>query len=436
MAEPAKPPSVPGGPLLGCIADDVTGATDLALNLVQGGLRVVQWLESADVESLRRSEADAVVLALKSRSIDPEQAISISLAALRSLRAAGCARFYFKYCSTFDSTDRGNIGPVAEAMLGQLGGEQTIFCPAFPTAGRTVYAGHLFVGDRLLHESGMQDHPLNPMIDSCLPRVLERQVTGTVDLVHYRDVSRGPEAITARLQELAERDCSWVIVDTLDDTHLRAIAQACAGYPLLTGSSALARFLAAAYRDYGMVASSRNEPPLPNVPGRSAILSGSCSPATVAQVADHQKRGPARGVDIMKLMQEPEIEWQRIVDWISRKRADEVVLIYSTALPAQVADVQQRYGREAVAGAVEQLFARLSRTLVDDFSVRRLIVAGGETSAAVASALGVRALRIGPAIAPGVPWTESLSPRSLALAFKSGNFGGDDFFHTALEMLS
>lgn len=422
-------------PLLGCVADDVTGATDLALSLTQGGMRVVQWLGVPGTGEAAGPEADAVVVALKSRSVPAPEAVRVSLAAWESLRSAGCRRFYFKYCSTFDSTDAGNIGPVAEALLDALGAAQTVFCPAFPEAGRTVYAGHLFVHGALLNESGMQDHPLNPMRDPDLVRVLGRQTGGEVGLLGYHDVATGPAAITGRLDALRRGGRPLAVTDALDEGHLRNLAAACADMPLVTGGSGLTRFLPAAYRERGLLGGEPHEAELPTAAGRAAVLSGSCSRATQGQVERFAARAPVWRVDIGTLMQDPDGARRAVFAWASEQPTDRPVLVTSTAGPAAVAAAQGQFGREQVAAAVESFHAHVARALVDELGVRRLVVAGGETSSAVAAGLGVRALRIGPAIAPGVPWTESVGGPKLALAFKSGNFGGDDFFRDALGML-
>ncbi len=422
-------------PILGCIADDVTGATDLALNLVQGGMRVVQWLRPPSELEPGDLDADAIVVALKTRSVAPDVAIQQSLSALTALRKSGCQRFYFKYCSTFDSTDTGNIGPVAEALLQELNSPQSIFCPAFPAAGRTVYSGQLFVNGRPLHESGMQHHPLNPMRDSDLVRVLGRQARKTVGLIDYHVTSKGPQAIKDKLTQTSNDDESLIIVDALDEQSLNNIAIACADMPLVTGGSGLARFLPEAYRSRGLLSSSPTQPSTKLASGRTAILSGSCSQATRHQIGLQKERSPSMGIDVVELMQFPELMRQSIVSWVDEQPREEPVMIYSTDTPANVSNLQNRFGQTEVANQVEALLAGVAKSLVNELGVTRLIVAGGETSSAVANALGVKAIRIGPEIAPGVPWTESLDDDRLAFAFKSGNFGGDNFFQDALEML-
>ncbi len=417
--------------LLGCIADDVTGATDLAINLVQGGMRVIQWLAISDPDELAAQPADAIVVALKTRSIDLEAAIARSLNALRVLRDCGCRRFFFKYCSTFDSTEKGNIGPVAEAIMHELQVDQTIFCPAFPRNGRTVYRGHLFVGDRLLNESGMENHPLNPMHDADLVRVLARQAQGQVGLLGYNQICVDAEKAKAGLSKIAE---PLVITDCCDDVHLQTIAAAVGNLPLVTGGSGVARYLPDAYRELELLTAHDYVPTLPQAKGRSVVLSGSCSVATNRQVDRMRQSCPSWKIDVGALAQGSD-ELSRVVEWATTSDTTRPLLIYSTTTPEIVAKLQEELGRDKVATLIEEFHAAVACRLVEDADVRRLIVAGGETAGAVVQGLGVRALRIGPEICAGVPWTETLGEPSLALALKSGNFGDDDFFQRAVEML-
>ena len=424
-------------PVLGCIADDVTGATDLAINLVQGGLRVVQILDVPDAEVLAKAaDADAIVVALKTRSIARDDAILQSLQTLRTLQHAGIPRFYFKYCSTFDSTEQGNIGPVAEALMEQLGVEQTIFCPAFPRAGRTVYQGHLFVGDQLLCESGMQNHPLNPMTDANLVRFLAKQATGKVGLLSSEVIAGGDARIAQRWQTLEKNKVSLVVTDVCSDADLATLANAFASLPLVTGGSGLARFLPAAYRQRGIVASADYAPCLPRVRGRSLIVAGSCSTATNSQVRWMKDRCPSHQVDVAAVMADSSDELTKIRAWAEAADANQPLLIASTASPESVALLQKRFGTESVAEAIEDFLASAAKLLVDELDVRRLVLAGGETSGAIVRKLGIRSLHIGPEICAGVPWTQTGDgQRPLALALKSGNFGGEDFFETALTLL-
>jgi uncharacterized protein YgbK (DUF1537 family) len=425
-------------PVLGCIADDVTGATDLAINLVQGGLRVVQILDVPDADLLAAAaNADAIVVALKTRSIPRDDAISQSLRTLHALQKAGITRFYFKYCSTFDSTERGNIGPVAEALMGQLGVEQTIFCPAFPRAGRTVYQGHLFVGDQLLCESGMQNHPLNPMTDANLVRFLAKQATGKVGLLAGEVITGGESQIAQRWQTLGENKVSLVVTDACSDAHLATLAGVFASLPLVTGGSGLARFLPSAYRQRGILASADFVPCLPQVRGRSLIVAGSCSAATKSQVEWMRNKCPSHQVDVAAVIADSSNELAKVRTWAEASDASHPLLVASTDSPESVALLQDRFGVEPVASAIEDFLASVSKLLVDELDVRRLVLAGGETSGAIVRELGIRSLHIGPEICAGVPWTQADDGnRLLALALKSGNFGGEDFFETALTMLS
>ena len=422
-------------PIIGCIADDYTGASDLASNLVESGLEVVQCLGVP-----RKFEviagADAVVIALKTRSCHRDEAVRQSLAALESLQAMGAQRFYFKYSSTFDSTDDGNIGPVAEALLKALQAQQTIFCPAFPEYSRTVYQGHLFVGGKLLGESGMENHPLTPMNDANLVRVLSKQTRLQVGSVPYGQIQEGDKSLQEYLQVLQVADKRFIIVDALSKEHLRIIATACAYMPLVTGSSGLAIELPDVYRAIGLLSNKRLIPRMTKVQGRTAILSGSCSKATQEQVVFMRSRCPSLSLDGRKCVASRDNVVNEAIDWSGKQNSNKPILIYSTALASEVVSLQSEFGRDIAATAIESTFAAIASRLVKECGVRRMIVAGGETSGAVVSDLGVRALRIGPRIATGVPWTESIGERPLAFALKSGNFGAPDFFQKALEMLS
>jgi uncharacterized protein YgbK (DUF1537 family) len=419
-------------PLLGCIADDYTGATDLATMLVGGGMRTVQWFgppEPADVPD----DVDALIVALKSRSGPVAEAVEASLAALGALQRIGARRFLFKYCSTFDSTPAGNIGPVAEALMNALGARQTIFSPAFPENGRTVYQGHLFVHGRLLHESGMEHHPLTPMTDANLVRVLQRQATCKVGLLSYPEVTQGAASIATGLERLHEEGISLVICDALDNQHLRNLAGVIAEMPLVTGSAGVALGLPAVYRARGELSSTPAVAAVPQVTGRSAVLAGSCSAATQRQVAAFARSHPSWAIDVPAVVGGGQSA-EAAIAWATRHLADGPVLIYSTVAAERLSAVQSAVGRETAAAAAERNMGEIAVGLVA-LGVRRLVVAGGETAGAVIKALGVQGLRIGPQIDPGVPWTESIGGPRLALALKSGNFGTEDFFQKALEML-
>ena len=419
--------------LLGAIADDFTGATDLANTLVRAGMRTVQTIgvpRNADVVR----DADAVVVALKSRTIPASDAVAQSLAALDWLRAREARQIYFKYCSTFDSTDAGNIGPVADALLDALGSSFTIACPAFPANQRTVYQGHLFVGDLLLSESPMRDHPLTPMRDSSLVRVLGRQTTRRVGLVPWPVVQHGANAIRAEFARLQADGVSYAIVDAIDDDDLLDIGAACADLPLVTAGSGIALGLPQNFRDAEKLPAHTDAAQRPSVEGHAAVLAGSCSVATRAQVAAFARTHVAIDLDPLG-GGSPEAMAAKAIAGVQRELASgRPFLIYSTADPARIAQVYASRGRERAASDVEAAFGLIAVELVNR-GVRKLVIAGGETSGAVVQALGVQALAIGAQIDPGVPWTTSLGDPALALALKSGNFGAEDFFARALAML-
>jgi uncharacterized protein YgbK (DUF1537 family) len=419
--------------LLGAIADDFTGATDLCNTLVRQGMRTVQLIDVPE-PATEVADAEAVVVALKSRTIPAAQAIEKSLAALAWLQRAGARQILFKYCSTFDSTDNGNIGPVAEALMGALGTDFTLFCPAFPENGRTIYRGYLFVGDMLLSESGMRDHPLTPMRDPSLVRVLQRQSCGRVGLVPVAAVTRGTEAIEAAFAELRRQGFQHTIVDAIEDRHLEAIGAAAADFKLITGGSGIALGLPKNFRRQGLLGESGGADLLPVIKGAAVVLSGSCSPATVAQVVHMRERAPVFSIDPVAVAEGRAVA-QEALDWAIPLLGDNPVLISATAPPEAVAVVHRRLGREAAGALVEETLAGIARGLAAK-GARRFVIAGGETAGAIVQALGVTGLRIGRQIDPGVPWTISLGEPSLALALKSGNFGAPDFFMRAFSVLS
>jgi uncharacterized protein YgbK (DUF1537 family) len=418
--------------LLGAIADDFTGATDLCNTLVRRGMRTVQLIDVPEPEAAV-PDAEAVVVALKSRTIAAEEAIRLSLAALDWLKRAGARQILFKYCSTFDSTDNGNIGPVGEALLDALKSDFAIYCPAFPENGRTIYRGYLFVGDVLLSESGMRDHPLTPMRDPSLVRVLQRQCRHPVGLVPQMAVARGPAAIRDAFVDLRRRGVRHAIVDAIEDRDLEAIGAAAADLPLVTGGSGIALGLPENFRRAGLLGAGGGADSLPPIGGAAAVISGSCSEATRAQVAYFAERRPVFTVDPAAVAAGREVT-REALDWAAQRLGDEPVLISSTADPEVVAAVQQALGREHAGALVEETLAAIAHGLIG-MGVRRLVVAGGETAGAVVQAVGVRGLRIGRQIDPGVPWTLSLGEPALALALKSGNFGAADFFLRAFAVL-
>lgn len=420
--------------VLGCIGDDFTGSSDLANTLVKQGMRTVQLIGVPKEDQTLPEQADAVVVALKSRTIAARDAVEQSVAALRWLEAHGARQFFFKYCSTFDSTEDGNIGPVAEALLKALGADFTIACPAFPTNHRTVYRGHLFVGDALLNESGMENHPLNPMTDANLVRVLGRQSEGQVGLVPYERVRAGAGEIRAAFAELRQAGYRHAIVDAITDAHLVAIGHACDDLALVTGGSGVALGLPDNYRARGWIDHAADAAGLSPAGGPSAVVAGSCSRATLAQIEVARKAGyPAFRIDPLKLAAGTDQVDEALAWALPQLGEMPPVLVYASAPPEQVQDIQSRLGREKAGVLVEDALARVARGLVEA-GVRRLVVAGGETAGAVVNALGIDALRIGKEIDPGVPWTVGTGRHELFLALKSGNFGAPDFFIKAFAM--
>ena len=434
---------------LGCIADDFTGATDLANNLVRAGMRVVQTIGVPT--SPLGAEVDAVVVALKSRTIAPQDAIEQSLQALAWLQAQGAAQIYFKYCSTFDSTAQGNIGPVTEALMQALHTDFTIATPAFPDNGRTVFKGYLFVGDVLLNESGMQHHPLTPMTDANLVRVMQAQCKGRVGLIDHRTVAQGPQAIQQRISELKAQGIAIAVVDAVSNDDLLRLGPALQNMPLVTAGSGVAIGLPA---NFGLSPTPQASV-LPKAMGLQAVVSGSCSQATNRQVAHFKQTGrPALAIDPLALansaLQGADVVAQAL-QWAQPHLSSGPVLVYSTATPEEVKAVQNNLGVEAAGALVENTLAAVAKGLVDS-GVQQLVVAGGETSGACVQALDITQLQIGPQIDPGVPWchahththnnTHTNTPNkanttahAIHLTLKSGNFGTDDFFTKAFQQL-
>ncbi len=419
--------------LLGAIADDFTGATDLCSMLVRGGMRTVQLIGTPALDD-PVPEADAIVVAIKSRTAPLAWAVDQSLLALNWLRKAGARQYFFKYCSTFDSTDEGNIGPVADALIQALDCGFSLHCPAFPTNGRGVYLGHLFVGGALLNESGMENHPLTPMTDANLVRVLSRQTEGAVGLVAFPTVEQGGNAIRDAMTRLKEQGRRHAIVDAISDAHLAAIGEAAAHHALLSGGSGVAMGLPGNFRRMGLLPSADNAAALPGVRGSAAVLSGSCSRATLAQIGVARSHLPVYELDAIASPDAASLA-AAALSWVDEKAGDKPVVIAASAPLDKVAAVQARLGGPAKAGALlEDAMARIAEGLVAR-GVRRIVIAGGETSGAIVTRLGVRQLRIGAEIDPGVPWTfASGSGPELLLALKSGNFGASDFFLKAFQM--
>lgn len=413
---------------LGCIADDFTGATDLANNLVRAGMRTVQTIGVPDAPL--RGDADAVVVALKTRTLPAREAVAQSLAALQWLREQGAEQIYFKYCSTFDSTPEGNIGPVTDALMTQLNTAFTIATPAFPDNKRTVFKGYLFAGDVLLNESGMQHHPLTPMTDPNLVRVLQAQTTRKVGLIDYSVIAQGVDAIAARIQALQQEGVEIAIVDAVSNEDLLTLGAALRGMPLVTAGSGVAIGLPA---NWGL--SEASAAPRARVPGLQAVVAGSCSTATQAQVAAFVESGrPALALDPLRLAAGDDVVGEAL-EWAAPRMQDGPVLIYSTAAPEQVKAAQGALGVAEAGAMIEAAIARIAVGLVER-GVGQLIVAGGETSGAVVQALGLAQIEIGQQIDPGVPWCagySSVAGRDLSIALKSGNFGARDFFIKAFR---
>jgi 3-dehydrotetronate 4-kinase len=415
--------------LLGCIADDFTGATDLANTLTRQGMRTVQTIGISDEPP---AGADAVVVALKTRTIAPLKAVEESLAACRWLRQRGAEQIFFKYCSTFDSTDKGNIGPVADALLKELNADITTICPAFPENARTIYLGHLFVGNTLLSDSTMRHHPLTPMTDSNLVRVMSRQTVHGVDNISHATVRRGGKAVHDRLAELARDGKRYAVVDALTDDDLLSLGEACADLVLVTGGSGAALGLPANFQKSGKLKPRQHAKNLPRLGGDAVVLAGSCSAATLNQINIFKAEYPARAMNVAALMNDAASEIDKVVAWVGAQ--SQPCLVYTSAAPEAVAELQTMFGQEQTGDAIETALGVIAARLAAN-GMRRFVVAGGETSGAVTKALGVNALDIGPQVAPGVPATQSRGATRFGLVLKSGNFGGPDFFREAIEAI-
>lgn len=419
---------------LGCIADDYTGASDLANTLTRAGLRTVQTI-GIPADDLALPEVDAVVVSLKSRSIEAGLAVSRSRAAEKWLRGRGAGHVLFKICSTFDSTDAGNIGPVMDALRADGGEGVVLVTPAFPETGRTVYQGNLFVGAVPLNESPLKDHPLNPMRDSSLVRVLARQSKTQIGLVDLATVTRGAEAVRARLAELSGKGVGAAIIDAVFDRDLETIGLVAAEHRLSVGASGIGLGLARALVSTGKVKSAAASGETDAaVGGPAACLAGSCSQATLQQIANAEKVMPVLHLDPDRILTGAG-EAQRALDWARSRLADGPVLIASSSTPDQVAALQARHGRDPAGHAIEQTMADIAESLVAS-GVRRLVVAGGETSGAVVDRLRIPGFLVGVEIAAGVPVLRAVGVEGdMLLALKSGNFGGPAFFSDALGLM-
>lgn len=419
--------------LLGVIADDMTGATDVALMLNRAGMRTVQVI-GAPAPGARLPEADAVVVALKSRTNPVAQAVADSIAACEALLAAGAKQILFKYCSTFDSTPAGNIGPVADALAERLGAKLAIVCPAFPANGRSIYQGYLFVGSVPLHESSMKDHPLTPMRDSNLMRLMGSQTKEQVGLVDYATVRAGADAVKARFDNLVAEGVRYVVTDAVTNDDLMVLGAAVDGHVLLTGGSGIAMGLPQNFVKAGLLEKREASASLSAPQGRAGIISGSCSTATRGQIKQAVAAGyPALKVDPMALASGQQTA-AVMAQWALAQPQDKPFLLYSSDDPAEVSAIQDKLGREKAGEIVEHAFAEAARLIVAG-GVSKLLVAGGETSGAVVQGLGIATLEIGPEIDPGVPWTRVVGGPDIVIALKSGNFGAPDFFVKAWTLL-
>jgi 3-dehydrotetronate 4-kinase len=420
---------------LGCIADDYTGASDLANTLTRAGLRTVQTI-GVPADELKLPEVDAVVVSLKSRSIEAGLAVSRSRAADKWLRGRGADHVLFKICSTFDSTDAGNIGPVMDALRADCGEKAVLVTPAFPETGRTVYQGNLFVGLVPLNESPLKDHPLNPMHDSNLVRVLARQSKTKVGLVNLATVVCGPEAVRAQLADLSGKGVGAAIIDAVFDRDLETIGGVALDHLLSVGASGIGLGLARALVGSGRVtkgaSSTTAEAP---IGGPAACLAGSCSQATLQQIAKAEETMPVLHLDPDRIITGSG-EVRRALAWAAQRITEGPILIASSSTPDQVTALQSRHGRDAAGHAIEQAMADIAEGLVRS-GVRRLVIAGGETSGAVVDRLGIPGFLVGAEIAAGVPVLRAVGAKEgdMLLALKSGNFGGPQFFSDALDLM-
>ena len=412
---------------LGVIADDFTGATDIASFMVNSGWKVVLF-NGVPKEAFAADGIDAVVIALKSRSIPSKDAVSQSLAASDWLIEQGCKRQLFKYCSTFDSTVQGNIGPVTDALMKNLGAEMTLLCPAVPDNGRTIIHGHLFVKGELLNESGMQHHPVTPMNDSSLTRLMEKQSVGLCGTISLDSVKNAPESIATQISELQKNGTRYVIFDVLDNQDLLTAAAATASFPLITGAAGLGYAIAAL--DTNQQANKTSNIKIEKS-GACVILSGSCSSMTNQQVNFYQQRASSLALDVEKIIHDSDY-FQSVVEWV-HSHADESLapLVYATQPPQIIEIIQKNYGAEFVSEKIESFFSRLAQQL-SDTGFNKFIVAGGETSGSVTQGLNIQAMVVGEPVAPGVPWTQVLNEQKWVI-LKSGNFGNNDFFLKAQE---
>lgn len=430
----AKERSV-NGLYLGCIADDFTGASDLASFLVASGMKTLQTSGIPDSNTPNLDQYDAIVIALKSRTEAVGTAVADSLASLKWLRELDCDKFYFKYCSTFDSTDKGNIGPVIDALCEELDIQSTIVCPALPVNGRTVYQGHLFVGQQLLHESPLKDHPLTPMRDSNLLRLIEAQGKGKATSIPLSVVQQDTDTLKKALNAASEHH-AYLVVDGVCSNDLSNITQASAHFPLITGGSGLAWNLSETFIKHGLVKKDP-EHALEKLHSPCLVISGSCSAATRKQVEIYQNNNCSLYVNPLRIAK-GEQSINSILSWLAQQDAHQAPMIYATAEPEFVSRVHAELGREQAQELIEHTLSEVCKRSTE-LGFKSFVIAGGETSGAVVNALEIKLLEIGKSIAPGVPMVQTLPSHpqgKINLALKSGNFGDQHFFHTAVEALT
>ncbi|WP_386691724.1 3-oxo-tetronate kinase [Lonepinella sp. MS14434] len=413
--------------MLGVIADDFTGASDIASFLVENGLTAVQ-MNGVPSEPLN-AQVDAIVISLKSRSNPVEQAIEQSLKALHWLQDNGCNQFYFKYCSTFDSTAKGNIGPVTDALLAELKDDFTVITPALPVNGRTIFNGYLFVGEQLLSESGMKNHPITPMTDANLMRLMDAQAQGKTGLVAYADVIKGADSVKARFAQLKADGYRYAVVDAVDNSQLAVLAEAVADFKLVTGGSGLGAYMAARLSG-GKQGTNAFVP----TQGKTVIFSGSCSVMTNTQVAYYKAKAPSFYLDVSQAIGNPNYV-DELAQWVLANLDGKLApLVYATVEATQLKQIQNQFGGNKASHAIEQVFAKLAEKLKAN-GVTNFITAGGETSSIVVQQLGFSGFHIGKQIAPGVPWLKAVE-EPIYLALKSGNFGKENFFEYVQGMIS
>lgn len=411
--------------IIGCIADDFTGASDAASFLVKGGMQTILF-NGIPQEKERTESCQAIVIALKTRTQKTEDAVKETLKAAEWLKENGAKQLYIKYCSTFDSTPKGNIGPIMDALLEKYEVPTTILCPALPVNGRVVKDGNLYVNGIPLNQSSMKDHPLTPMWDSDVGKLMRDQSRYDCVKISCGEMNK-PEEVQKKIRLFgAEKPHFYVIPDFETGKDARSIVQNFGKLPILSGSSGILTELAGQYKLEKSTTLKTDERTI----GSGLLLAGSCSQATRSQIAFVQKNGiKSKRMDPLKLLAGEQTE-QELWDFIQTNHTD--VLIYSSDTPESVRKVQQA-GREQIAELLERTMANLAKRALQA-GYTRLVIAGGETSGAVTKALGYRSYMIGTSVAPGVPIMIPRENKNVRLVLKSGNFGQEDFLKRALDM--